>query len=217
MDEYDLKESAKFLGELYPVLLDKNGHAISDGEHRRRAKVKWHTVRLKQIDSKEKLLAARIAANCARRQVPFGESEKWVNELAERLQNDGHLSRTIAKMTGMQDQWVRERLSEKYKALHNARTNQKIAMDTPRFRERKSQKDGVLFAPPPGIAERKDKGDWILQWWEKLFDTFPEPSAVSDLDERQKQVLRKALPKLRQQLETWEKALGKEVLDVEVI
>ena len=88
MTEFNRRESAKTVGELYPVLLSKDGQVI-DGFHRLEDKPGWKTETLEHIDSEEKLLLARAISNWHRREVPREEKEKWINGLAKTYQEQG--------------------------------------------------------------------------------------------------------------------------------
>ncbi|HUW44797.1 MAG TPA: hypothetical protein VMW50_03285 [Dehalococcoidia bacterium] len=88
MSEYNRKESTKIVGELYPVLVAKDGQVI-DGFHRLEDNPDWKTETLEHIDSEEKLLLARAISNWHRREIPRTEKEKWINGLAKIYQKQG--------------------------------------------------------------------------------------------------------------------------------
>lgn len=122
--EYDLKKSRK-IGELYPVLLSKDGKVI-DGFHRLQADPNWGTKRLEEIDSEEKLLIARAVANWHRRQVSGEEKEEWINGLAEvykkqglevRSQSSGknEIIERIEQVTGLHPSTIQYYLKSEYK------------------------------------------------------------------------------------------------------
>jgi len=99
-EEYDLKKSEKGIGQLYPVLKDKNGNVI-DGFHRLDDDPNWRTETLEHIDSEEKLLVARAVANWNRRQVSREEKEEWINGLARIYSEQGYkISKQIITTTG---------------------------------------------------------------------------------------------------------------------
>jgi hypothetical protein len=72
VSEYDLKESESTVGQLYPVLLSKDGKVI-DGFHRLEADKNWKKMKINEIDTEEKLLLARLVANFHRRNNSRGE------------------------------------------------------------------------------------------------------------------------------------------------
>lgn len=129
--EYDLKKSRK-IGELYPVLLSKDGEVI-DGFHRLKADPNWETKKLPQIDTEEKLVVARCVANWHRRQVSREEKEEWINGLAriykkqglkvkgktrvfEKVSISNEIVAKIMEVTGLSDRSVYEYLNDRYKA-----------------------------------------------------------------------------------------------------
>jgi len=119
LEEYDLKRSAEKIGELYPVILSKDGDVV-DGFHRQEAVPTWRTEVRENIDSKEKLLKARLVANKFRRQVTALEVEEWMNELAEiaLVEHEikpGNISRWIAEETGYSIRHVNRNIDLKYK------------------------------------------------------------------------------------------------------
>jgi len=86
--EYNLKKSEKGIGQLYPILEAKDGETI-DGFHREKADKNWKRMKLEHIDTEEKKLVARLAANFHRRIVPYMEKKSWVNDLAKIYQKQG--------------------------------------------------------------------------------------------------------------------------------
>ncbi len=99
--KYDLKDSKKIIGPLYPRLLDKQGREI-DGFHREEADSEWPTTQLEHIDTDVKYWIARITANTHRRRVEPDERKKEVIELAKALRAEGHegsLIKIIAELT----------------------------------------------------------------------------------------------------------------------
>lgn len=87
--EYDLKKSEDKVGQLYPVLLSKDGKII-DGFHRLESDKKWRTETLEHIDDEEKLLLARAISNWHRRAVSRSEKENWINGLARIYLKQGY-------------------------------------------------------------------------------------------------------------------------------
>jgi len=89
-EEYDLKKSEDKIGQLYPVLLSKDGKVI-DGLHRLKSDKGWRTETLEHIDDEEKLLLARAISNWHRREIPRTEKEKWINGLAKIYLKQGYV------------------------------------------------------------------------------------------------------------------------------
>lgn len=122
--EYDLKTSEDSVGQLYPVLLAKDGKVI-DGLHRLKSDKGWRTETLEQIDTEEKLLLARCIANWHRRSVPRAEKEEWIDGLAKIYKEQGFaapLAAKVADETGLGVRTVMEYLSDDYKDMSKART-----------------------------------------------------------------------------------------------
>lgn len=136
-EEYNLKKSQSLVGQLYPVILSKDGKVI-DGFHRLEDDAKWRTETLEHIDTEEKMLIARPIANWHRRAVPRSEKEKWINDLAKFYQKQGYTTKgepmtidykgtpytssnqilvKIMDVTGLSDQTVLRHLLEEYKQL----------------------------------------------------------------------------------------------------
>ena len=119
--EYDIRKSKK-IGQLYPVLLSKDGEVI-DGFHRLEADPNWRTERLPEIDTEEKLLVARCVANWNRRQVSFEEKKDWINRLAKIYKQQGlkvtkkknEIKHKIAEVTGLNSDVVLMLLQDKFK------------------------------------------------------------------------------------------------------
>lgn len=74
-ENYDLKKSTTVIGQLYPVLVAKDGDVL-DGVHRSQANRNWKRLTLQHIDTEEKKLIARLVANFHRRQVSKLEKEE---------------------------------------------------------------------------------------------------------------------------------------------
>lgn len=109
-EEYDLKKSESKIGQLYPILVTKDGKII-DGFHRKDADPNWKTLVVPEIDDEEKLLAARLIANFHRRQVSREEKEEWINGLAKIYKAQG-LSPSVLNRTGKSINEIKEKLSE---------------------------------------------------------------------------------------------------------
>jgi len=117
--EFDYAKSTKIVGQLYPVLKAKNGEII-DGFTRKGAIKFWREEILEHIDTKEKMLVARLVANKCRRIVSVNEVKEWVNELAEMYVQQGtkpgEISNAIAENTGYAEASIQIYLDPKYKA-----------------------------------------------------------------------------------------------------
>lgn len=138
-EEYDLYKSEKKIGQLYPVLLDKEGKII-DGLHRLNIDSQWRTETLEHIDTQEKFLKARIISNLHRRTVPSSEIRAWLNELAEIALTEhniepGKISTWIAEETGYVARHVRSYLDEKYKEMKFASAKPKAEIISPLIKE----------------------------------------------------------------------------------
>jgi len=114
--EYDLKQSEKGIGQLYPILVAKDGEII-DGFHRDKADKNWKRVKLDHIDTEEKKLQARLVANFHRRIVPYADKKQWINDLAEIYQKQGETSiaNKIAEENGIRYDTVLTYLDGKFK------------------------------------------------------------------------------------------------------
>lgn len=115
--EYDLKRSAEGIGQLYPILLDKEGNPV-DGLHRLKDVKDWKTEILPQIDTMKKFLTARLVANFHRRTLPPEEMKELLNRLAEEYVKEGikvgDLSALIARGTGISRTTVIKYLDKKH-------------------------------------------------------------------------------------------------------
>jgi predicted transcriptional regulator len=94
--EYALATSKQGLGELCPVLKDKFGNII-DGFHRKGENAAWREETLEWIDTPEKLEAARLAVNFARRKMASEEIRERITHLIK----SGLKVEEIAKLTGI--------------------------------------------------------------------------------------------------------------------
>ena len=110
----ELKGSWEKLGELYPVLVDKNGNVI-DGKHRKKANPNWYE---KVIDTDDPVRIAMIdfIANVNRREISNSEIKKKLDKIAELT---GWSVQQIAVEIGRSgeagEKWVRRYISERYK------------------------------------------------------------------------------------------------------
>ena len=125
-EEYDLKKSQSKVGQLYPILITKDGKII-DGFHRKDADKNWKTLVVPEIDSEEKLLLARLIANFHRRQITREEKEEWINGLAKIYKAQGlkvgkhdngqrnEIEQKIIEVTGLAERTVTTYLSSEFK------------------------------------------------------------------------------------------------------
>lgn len=118
-EQYDIKDSTRAIGQLYPVLVDKKGRLI-DGFHRLEADPAWPVKSMNEIDTDEKLLLARCVANTHRRGVENKELSKWINGLAQIYAGQGFVAGTIAKhiaeQAGISYKTVTAQLRDEFKA-----------------------------------------------------------------------------------------------------
>ena len=98
---YSLASSKEGLGELVPVLVDKF-HNIIDGFHRKGENANWREEVLDWIDTPEKLEAARLAVNFARRQMAPEEIKERISFLISK----GMKPLQISKLTGINERTV---------------------------------------------------------------------------------------------------------------
>ena len=120
--EYDLRQSAKSIGYLNPVLIGKDDHII-DGVHRLKDDNNWPRKKLPHIDTRKKRLIARLASNFVRRKVHPKELRLTLNSLAEEYRKEGlegTVTKTIAKETGITQDTVRKYLKDEYKEMSHA-------------------------------------------------------------------------------------------------
>lgn len=86
--EWDRRKSVESVGQLYPILLAKDGKVI-DGLHRLEEDPDWRTETLEHIDTDEKLLLARAASNWHRRIISRHERKAWISGLAQLYLDQG--------------------------------------------------------------------------------------------------------------------------------
>ena len=114
--EYDLDQSTKLVGQLYPILEAKDGDII-DGKHRDQVDPNWKRIKLEHIDTPEKKAAARIIAN---KQTESKDAvfRKEINALAKihehLLEKNISVRNKIAELTGLSPKTVGEYLDAKY-------------------------------------------------------------------------------------------------------
>jgi hypothetical protein len=109
--EYALATSKEGLGELCPVLKDKFGNII-DGYHRKGENANWREETCDWIDTPEKLEAARLAVNFARRRMAPEEIKERVTYLVSKAKMS---TEQIAKLTGIAERTVRKYMPQEFK------------------------------------------------------------------------------------------------------
>jgi hypothetical protein len=115
----DLRLSAKTVGKLYPVLLDRDGNVI-DGKHRLAADESWPKIKLEHVGCERERLLARLISNVCRRTVSSSEKSDTLARLGriylEAGERPGKLAYRIAQETGMSYRWVMKYLPDNLKA-----------------------------------------------------------------------------------------------------
>lgn len=81
VEEFDLAESEKAIGQLHPIILSKDGEVV-DGLHRKQVNPDWRSEVNEAIDTEEKYWLARAHANLGRRNVGDEEKRDIINKLA---------------------------------------------------------------------------------------------------------------------------------------
>lgn len=114
-----LRLSSRWVGRLYPVLLDQQGNVI-DGKHRLVVDENWPKMRLDHVESEEDRLLVRLVSNVCRRKVSAAEKREILQELGEIYIRMGvkpgmELACKISGRTGMSYRWVMKYLPDKYK------------------------------------------------------------------------------------------------------
>lgn len=120
----DLEKSEKTVGQILPVLLDKNGNII-DGFHRKRVNPNWKEERL-DIDDALQVLRVRVAVQY-RREVPAEEKKGWVKECRRLLRERGQngTQEEIADCLGLSRQWV-DKYDEEPDTYHKTNSNERL-------------------------------------------------------------------------------------------
>lgn len=104
-----LRQSAKKHGNIYPVILAKNGSVI-DGFHRLEANPNWQKLKL-PITDKAEITILRLLANW-RRKLSKKEKTEMFDAIA---QETGWTPKQIAEETGISYTTVKRYISDKYK------------------------------------------------------------------------------------------------------
>ena len=115
-EEYDLKDSVKKVGKLYPVLVDAHGNVI-DGYHRLEADPDWPVRKVEEITDPVQLTIARLVANVCRREVSAEEKTEWLRQIAELT---GWSPKEIAENLPVSYTWVMKYIPDEYKVRPGA-------------------------------------------------------------------------------------------------
>jgi hypothetical protein len=114
----DLKLSARRCGELYPVLLDKEGNVL-DGNHRLKADPNWPKIILENVETEQDRLIVKLVGNVCRRSISSAEKTQLVGELASIFLSQGfkrgQVAYKVAEKTGMSYRWVMTYLPNRLK------------------------------------------------------------------------------------------------------
>ena len=114
----DLKLSARRCGELYPVLLDKEGNVL-DGNHRLKADPNWPKIILENVETEQDRLVVKLIGNVCRRSISSAEKTQLVGELASIFLSQGckrgQVAYKVAEKTGMSYRWVMTYLPNRLK------------------------------------------------------------------------------------------------------
>jgi len=163
----DLELSCRYVGKLYPVLVDKHGNVI-DGNHRLAADKDWPKLRLEHISSRKELALARLISNVCRRSVSDIEKTQMLSELGEIHMKEGvspgQIAHLIAAETGMSYRWVMKYLPDELKerpGVGGPRPSVDIRereeeSDKGRVAHRATAMNAFLPATIPKILEVKD-------------------------------------------------------------
>lgn len=121
---YDLRESYKSIGPLYPVLVDRDGKVI-DGFHRKAIDTQWPEVKLESVDTEEKRILLAIHANWHRREITDTERSRLLVALCKlHPEWKGHYSQKLSKLTGFTERWIRDLLPDKYTRPYRKRNSE---------------------------------------------------------------------------------------------
>ena len=178
--EYNLEQSEKGIGQLYPILEAKDGEII-DGFHREATDKNWKRVVLEHIDTEEKKLIARLVANYHRRDIPDEEIAEFINRLAEIYRKRGLSSRALIRntptpiirneivaeiaKTGISRRKITDLLRPEFKQTEQARTKEQVPT-------RKKASEVIEKAFP----SRKDSSTFFLVTEPISFITIGSPT-----------------------------------------
>jgi peptide/nickel transport system substrate-binding protein len=147
----ELKSSAKKIGQLYPVLLDRHGNII-DGRHRLNANKNWKRLKLNCISTEEDLLVARLVSNTIRRKVTKKEKTEALRQLGhlyiEQGIKPGEIANKIAEKTGMSYRWVTKYLPNQFKDESHVKRAKLAARCA-------AGNKNIMIDPPPGLLSIK--------------------------------------------------------------
>ena len=147
MSDDRLEESAKAIGPLYPVLVDKFGKLI-DGNHRKIVDPNWPALKLEWVDDDLKRIKAQIHANVIRRVVPAEEKSKLLGDLAKATKWG---PKQIAEFLGMSYQWVTKYLPDEYKMAVRVESGRQGG-DAFALRRREKLPQEIIIKPQPEQA-----------------------------------------------------------------
>lgn len=162
--EYDLKKSEDKIGQLYPVLLSKDGKVI-DGFHRLESDKKWRTEILEHIDDDEKLLVARCVSNWHRRPISSEEKVQWINDLARLYQDEGYKIRGASR-GGTPPNEIVNKIAQETGLANN--TINKYLLDEFKQTERKSVKENKYVIPASQRIENELGKDYVERHREEV-------------------------------------------------
>lgn len=163
--EFNIPESERKIGQLYPILVDERGNII-DGLHRYDHSPKWDRKVVPWVKTRKDFLIARIHANLHRRSVPKKERVKQFRELADILFAEGvqkaKLASTIAELTRFNDDYVRQLLP---KRLLDSKYDSSPARESSTLPQPDSLPDAQVSSTTNGLTEslaclRQAVSDW---------------------------------------------------------
>ena len=107
--EYSLAGSVSLLGQLQPVIMDRDGNVI-DGFHRKEVDKEWWTIKNESVDSLLKLAAARLVSNLNRRRVDGEEISQRLGEIYQAYKDQSGSfpsAKIVGEWLGRIERWVR--------------------------------------------------------------------------------------------------------------
>ena len=182
--EYTLAASKEGLGELYPVLKDKFGNII-DGFHRKGENANWREETLPWIDTPEKLEAARLAVNYARRRMAPEEIKERITYLVGKAKMS---TEQIAKLTGIAERTIRKYMPQEFKNQYFVELRQSAVARMPRIvnlteQETLTSNNGTGFEPvstphAPSPITGTIQPDFSSPEIPKIEEPFPEGTPI---------------------------------------
>jgi len=153
-----LMNSARLIGQLYPVLVDKQGNVI-DGEHRIKADPSWPTVEVQTVFSEEQKIVAKLVANVCRRNVSSTEKTTILRDLGRLYLKQGlkpsKLAMEISRKTGLTYRWVMKYIPSDFKmrpGLGGPKTRPKLCGNKRALLTTEEEKQELLHEPPEKVA-----------------------------------------------------------------